>query len=452
MPDFKSFVYRFFACVLMLAVAGCFSAPEDEYDPNFKQRSYQSIPGVAPKTDAEAIARAASPHGEYAPPTNIKPETPTGLPTAETLPYGQATRIGEFVNTPTVKVGLLIPMTGPSASLGQSLLDAAIMAVYDKYSNMSQRDITARIELLPQDTGDTIEGAEKAAQDALEAGATILLGPVFGKQVNAVSSNARSRNIPVVTFSNNATVAGNGVYLFGFIPEQQVIRVIQYAIARKYANVAALVPSNPYGATIVKQLSSEMRKNGGRAAPIEYYQEDLSSLDVNVGRLSRFLQEQQSTAQQALFIAEGGTKLKTLTDTLTTNNINSGKIQFLGTGLWDDTTITKNTALSGGWFASSPPEKYSAFEQHFVNTFNYKPDRRASLSYDAVALAATLAIESKGEGFPTSLITDQAGFSGPANGIFRFREDGTIERGLSVLSISPGGFHTVDPAPTTFNQ
>jgi hypothetical protein len=317
---------------------------------------------------------------------------------------------------------------------------------------MSQRDITARIELLPQDTGDTIEGAEKAAQDALEAGATILLGPVFGKQVNAVSSNARSRNIPVITFSNNTTVAGDGVYLFGFIPEQQVIRVIQYAIARKYANVAALVPSKPYGATIVKQLSSEMRKNGGRAQPIEYYQEDLSSLDVNVGRLSRFFQEQQTVTQQALFIAEGGAKLKTLTETLTANNINSGKMQFLGTGLWDDTDIVKNVALSGGWFASSPPEKYQAFEQHFISTFNYKPDRRASLSYDAVALAATLAIESNGKGFPTSLITDQAGFSGPANGIFRFREDGTIERGLSVLSISPGGFRTVDPAPTTFNQ
>lgn len=451
MPYFMRFVYRFFACVMLLSVAACFAPPSRDKDQGYTMRSAAPAPTASKAADAMAIARAAGAN-DYAPPTNIKTEGPGAQTTPETAPYGVATRIGEAVHAPTVKVGLLIPMTGSSAALGRSMLDAAILAIYDKYTSMSQRDITARIELLPQDTGDSIEGAEKAGQDAIEAGATIILGPVFGKQVNAVASIARPKGIPVITFSNNATVAGDGVYLFGFIPEQQVIRVIQYAITRKYPNVAALVPSNPYGATIVKQLSTEMRKNGGRAHPIEYYQEDMSALDTNVGRLSRFLQEQQTAGSQALFIAEGGAKLKTLTDLLATNGINSSKVQLLGTGLWDDTDIIKNTALSGGWFASSPPEKYQSFEQHFTSTYTYKPDRRASLSYDAVALAATLAISSNGTGFTTQLIVDPVGFSGPANGIFRFREDGTIERGLSVLAISPTGFRAVDPAPTIFNQ
>lgn len=443
---------------MLVAVAGCFS-PQDEEDESAAAAPQQVSRTVAPTppSDAAQVAHAAvSPQDkakEYAPPSDIKVEPPGAQTSPETNPYGPATHTTEEVAAaPTIKVGLLIPMSGTSGELGQSLLDAGIMAIYDKYNTLSKHDLTARIELLPEDTGESVEGAEKAAQDAIEAGATMILGPVFGKQVSAVASIARPRKVPVITFSNNATVAGDGVYLFGFIPEQQVIRVIQYAIARKYANVAALVPSNPYGATIVKQLTAEMRKNGGRAHPIEYYQENLSSLSNNVGRLARFLQEEQNGKQQSLFIAEGGSKLKFLTDTLSANGITSGKIQFLGTGLWDDLEITKNAAVSGGWFASSPPEKYRAFEEHFVSTYGYKPDRRASLSYDAVALAATLAIASNGQGFSTSLIVDSVGFSGPANGIFRFHEDGTIERGLSVLAISPNGFQTVDPAPTSFNQ
>lgn len=458
MPYFKPFVYRFFACVMLAALTSCYAAYDDEESPRYTTRpatatspaipvgSQSNKPPVAPADATNA------PKDQFAPQSNIRKDSENPTPAAEDPRYSVPTKIGEEVQAPTVRVGLLLPMTGASAALGQSLLDAATLAIYDKYNSMASRDITARIELVPEDTGETIEGAEKAAQDALEAGARVLLGPVFGKQVSAVGSLARPSGVPVITFSNNAAVAGEGVYLFGFVPEQQVNRVIQYAISRKFANVAALVPSNPYGATIVKQLSAEMRKTGGRAHPIEYYQENLSSLDVNIGRLSRFLQEQQTTSNQALFVAEGGTKLKSIMDALTTSGITSSKIQLLGTGLWDDTEIGKIPALSGGWFASSPPEKYRSFEQHFNSTYGYKPDRRASLSYDAVALAATLAIAANGGNIPPSLIIDPVGFSGPANGIFRFHEDGTIERGLSVLSIAPGGFKTVDPAPTLFSE
>lgn len=388
---------------------------------------------------------------EYAPPSHINKDEP--VQPLQPGGYAPATHMGEEStnNTPTVKVGLLIPMSGESTELGKSLLDAAVLAVYDKYSSLGVHDITAKVELLPKDTGDTVEGAEKAAQDAMQEGATLILGPVFSKQVNVVASSARHKNIPVITFSNNIAVAGDGVYLFGFVPEQQVVRILQYSLSRNITNVAALVPSNPYGAAIVKQLSTEARKHGGRIYPVEYYSEDMKALDNNVGRLARFLQDTPNKGQ-SLFIAEGGGKLKTLADTLVANGINSGNIQMLGTGLWDDVEVTKWPSVNGGWFASSPPEKYHTFEQHFMSTYSYKPERRASLSYDAVALVINLALVSGGKGFPVDKITDPVGFNGPANGIFRFREDGSIERALSVLMVTPAGFKTIDPAPAMFNQ
>ncbi len=398
-----------------------------------------------PPPPASSTAPAPAPE-DYGPPSHLGQEE-------QQVPgkYAPPSHIDEATKAVTVKVGLLIPLSGTEKELGKSLLDAAVLAIYDKYAVLSPREISAKVELLPEDTGDSIEGAEKAAQDAIQSGATLLLGPVFSKQVTAVASIARSKHVPIVTFSNNIAVAGDGVYLFGFIPEQQVGRIVQYSVAHQITNIAALVPSNPYGATIVKQLSAEVKKLGGRAYPIEYYPQDMRALDVNVGRLARFLQD-EPTKGRALFIAEGSQKLKTLTDTLTANGVPPGSIQLLGTGLWDDAEITRWPNLTGGWFASSPPEKYHAFEQHFLATYGYVPERRASLSYDAVALASTVAISAAGTGFPAATLTDPVGFSGPANGIFRFHDDGTIERGLCVLSVTPQGFKTIDPAPTSFIQ
>lgn len=458
MPHLSAFsksAQRLLAATMLLTLSACFMGPsEDEGNENvppprvITRPSTQTpaAPAASSATNPALPPVTANPNDGFAPPSHLNKDEPLAPGT-----FAPASHIGEAAKATTVKVGLLIPMSGDSKALGQSLLDAAVLAVYDKYSVLSPREISAKIELLPEDTGDTVEGAEKAAQDAMASGATLILGPVFGKQVTAVASLTRSKHVPIITFSNNAAIAGDGVYLFGFLPEQQVARIVQYSADHKMLNIAALVPSNPYGAAIVKQLSAEVRKKGGRAYPIEYYPENMTALDVNVGRLARYLQDDPHKGQ-ALFIAEGSQKLKTLIDTLAANGITSANVQLLGTGLWDDPEITRLPALAGGLFASSPPEKYHAFEQHFISTYNYKPERRASLSYDAVALASTIAIGSAGAGFPTAAITDPVGFSGPANGIFRFHPDGTIERGLSVLRITPGGFSTIEAAPTEFNQ
>jgi len=248
---------------MLLALAACFAHPHRQGNENSPAASASATPSPATSRPKDAIppvppSQPTPKDEDYAPASHMNNENSSdnGL-------YGPATHIGEASKAPTVKVALLIPMSGDSAALGQSLMDAAVLAIYDKYAAMSSHDITARVELLPKDTGDTIEGAEKAAQDAIQEGATLILGPVFGKQVSAVASYARHKNIPVISFSNNTAVAGDGVYLFGFIPEQQVDRIVQYAVSRKINNIAALVPSNPYGAAIVKQLSAVVRKGGG---------------------------------------------------------------------------------------------------------------------------------------------------------------------------------------------
>src|SRR3546814_12095909 len=58
----------------------------------------------------------------------------------------------------------------------------------------------------------------------LAEGAQIIIGPVFSSSTAAVAPLAQARGVKVLSFSTDRAVAGNGVYLLGFTPDQQVER------------------------------------------------------------------------------------------------------------------------------------------------------------------------------------------------------------------------------------
>ena len=75
--------------------------------------------------------------------------------------------------------------------------------------------------------------------------------------------------------------------------------------------------------------------------------------------------------------------------------------------------------------------------------------RAATLSYDAVSLVAALVKTQGAQRFTDQVLANPSGFSG-IDGIFRFRADGTNERGLAVLRVAPGGGQIASPAPKSF--
>ena len=55
-----------------------------------------------------------------------------------------------------------------------------------------------------------------------------------------------------------------------------------------------------------------------------------------------------------------------------------------------------------------------------------------------------------GQRFAPEILTNPSGFSG-VDGIFRFRADGTNQRGLAVLRVTPAGPQVISPAPRAFS-
>lgn len=338
-----------------------------------------------------------------------------------------------------VRIAILLPLKHPSKetrAVAQSMLDAAQMAMFD----MGARSMM----LLPRDTGPTPETAAAAASDVIAKGAEIILGPLLANDVRAVAPIARAKNIPVVAFSTDRTVAGDGVYLLSFMPGQEVSRVVSYAVSKGRGKFVALVPQTAYGQLVEEAFRTAVAQSGREVVAVQTYQPNPQALEPAVKAVAKM-------GFDTIFLPEGGTMLRSLGPILTIKGVDSRKVKFIGTGLWDDPAVAGEPSLHGGWFAVPPQEQRINFITRYQQLYGTKPPRIASLAYDAIALSATLAGGSPGRRYTRATIADANGFAG-IDGIFRFRSDGMTERGLAVMEVSAEGKSVVSPAASTFQS
>lgn len=345
----------------------------------------------------------------------------------------------------TVRIGLLVPLTGREAELGRALRDAATVSLFDKYTRLSARQQGVRVELLPRDTGDTPQQAAEAMEHALADGAAFIIGPLFAEATSAAAPRARAKDVSVLSLSNTRTQASPGTYMFGFSPAEQAERVVSYAIAAGKPRIAVLAPGDALGNIVLTAARNAARHQGFELAAEATYLPQGADIE---GALNRLMPPGTAPAFDALLIPEGGPALDTLLRGLSARGVTPGSMQFLGIGLWDDVELLQRVALDKAWVASSPPELTGAFDRRFRETYGYTAPRIASLAYDAVALAVTLA--TSGRPFDAATLTQKAGFSGPTNGIFRLRANGLVQRGLAVMEVHGRSLRVISPAPAGF--
>ena len=342
------------------------------------------------------------------------------------------------LGTGQVKVALILPLSaaGNAGIAGQAMRNAADMALAEfKAPN---------IQLLVKDDGGSGDGARLAAQQALDEGAEIILGPLFAQSVGVVGQVARSRNIPVIAFSTDANVASRGVYLLSFLPESDVSRIVQYATSNGKRSFAVLIPDNPYGTVVEAAFKQEVARRGGQIVALEHYPHDKVGMSGPVRNVA-----QAAARADALLIPDGGDALPDIAQVLVASGVNTKKLQLLGTGLWDDPRVFATPALDGGWYAAPDGAGYRNFASRYEARFKQQPVRTATLAYDAVALIAALVKTQGPQRFSPEVLTNPSGFTG-IDGLFRFRADGTNERGLAVLRVTPSGPQTISPAPRSF--
>ena len=358
------------------------------------------------------------------------------------------------------KVGLLVPLSGPNAELGQAILNAAQLALFEAGGD--------HLTLIPRDTGGTSDGAANAARAALADGAGLILGPLLAAEVRAVKPIAADAHLNVIAFSTVTDLAGGNTFLMGFLPKEEVVREVGFARERGLGHFAALAPNSPYGHLMADALRQAASATGASVTSIEFY--DPSGADAGAA-IRRLLPGSAASgdavsaapdpdlspapmpmpAFDALLLPEGGAQLGQIARQLKAAGLDTKAVHLLGSGLWDVPDIGSEPVLDGGWFAASPPDARRDFERRYRATYGRDPPRLASLGYDAAALAGALAHGQGGPPFSRAAILSPKGFTG-VDGLFRFTPDGLVERGLAVLEVEPEGNVVVSPAPQSFEN
>lgn len=330
------------------------------------------------------------------------------------------------------RVAVLVPLSGANAGIGQSLVNAANLALTDTGDE--------RIRITAYDTA---RGAAAAANEALADGNGLFLGPLLADDVRAVAPVARRANVPVIAFTNDTDAAGQGVYIMGFNPAQSVQRVVAHARARGAERFGALVPAGIYGQRASQAMIAAVEQAGGRMVGMQNFERSEASLRAAVGRLSG------QGEYDAVLVADGA-RISAIAAPLVRQG--SAGARILGTELWaTDTDLGSEAALRGAWFAAASDTMFDQFRNRYRTRYRANPYRLASLGYDAVLLVVRVAADwPTGRRFPEEALRDRTGFIG-IDGAFRFGADRVAERALEVREVTAGGTDIVSPAPRSFD-
>jgi ABC-type branched-subunit amino acid transport system substrate-binding protein len=369
------------------------------------------------------------------PPAVATPDTTAGHPLTENSPAFLTMPNIPPDHTP-VRVGIILPFSSGTPSvraLAQAMMKAATLALYES----GNKDMI----LMTADEGSTPADAVAAGQKLLNQGAEIIIGPLYGPSTKAIAADARDKGVAILSFSTDRSAAGDGVYLINFLPGNDTGRVVSYALAHGHHKIAALVPENALGSITMDVLKGALTAGNGELGEVQRFPGTAETVVAAAGNIAK-------TDADAVFIPQGGAVLHAAAPAL--GGLDPSKVKLLGTGQWNDPSLTSEPMLNGAWFAAPDPKDEVAFNAKYREAYGSNPPPLAGLAYDAVWVAAKLA--ERGEPykrFTKTALTDPNGFSG-ADGIFRFAPDGIAERGLAILSVGPEGFRVVDPAPTTF--
>ncbi len=348
-----------------------------------------------------------------------------------------------------VRIGVLLPFSASSAGAraeADSMLKAAQLALFDVGHS--------RMVLIPKDTVGTAPGARAAAISAIEDGADVILGPLYSANVEAVMSVACNDGPPVIAFSNDSAVAGQGAFLLGLTPENELQRLVRYAADNERTRIAALVPDTQFGFKAIDVIENTAYTSGAEFMTYEFYADGANAVEladpVRAVSSSAAKPGSELSGYNAIVMPEGGSRILALAPLLPRFDIDPRVVQFLGGSLWRDDRLLNEPVLDGAWFVAPDPVARSSFEASYFDAYGDQPRRLTGIAYDAVALVSVMTQAQGAAGITQDALMDPQGFYG-SDGLFRFTPNGMAERALAVFEIRGGSFQVLDPAPQQFS-
>lgn len=357
---------------------------------------------------------------------------------AEPTPSAGPAASGDVIGAGSVRIALVLPKSagGQSAQIAGQLRNAAELALKDFPG--------ADVQITVKDDAGTTEGGQRAASEAIAEGAQLIIGPLNAVSARGVAGPARSAGVPVVTFTTDTTVAARGVYLIGFLPSVDVERIVSYAASQNRKSMAAVVPDDAYGMVVEAAFREQAAKSGARVIAVERYKGDPVDMQAKAAAVAKL-----GASIDSVFVPDTGANAAQVIQAMVSAGLDRSRVKFLGSGRWGDSASLASPALAGGWFPAVDPQGADGFKSRYQASYGQAPGPLAILGYEAVFLAAGLVRNAGTKPFRDDVLLSRNGFLG-VTGLFRFKADGTSERGLAVMEVAGGAAKQISAAPKQF--
>lgn len=350
---------------------------------------------------------------------------------------------GPRINTGApVPVALLVPRGGTAGDniLAQNLENAAKLAMRDLGG--------VEIDLRVYATAGNASTAAAVATQAVNEGAKIILGPVYGEAANAAGVAAAAKGVNVLSFSNNPTIAGGNVFILGPTFENTANRMVGYAKRNGKDRIVVLHAQDVAGQLGLRAVQNAVAANGATLAGQVEYAPSQSSVVTAVPRVRATIN--QSGANALFMTTSSASALPLFSQMLPEGGVNPAETQFIGLTRWDIPPQTLDLpGVQGGWFAIPDPVASGAFNQQYTAAYGSPPHPLAGLAFDGIAAVGALVQSGDGGALTGASLTQGAGFRG-ASGIFRLRPNGQNERGLAVATVQERKVVILENAPQSF--
>jgi hypothetical protein len=338
-------------------------------------------------------------------------------------------------------VALLVPHGSADAQeegLARDLEAAARLAVSDLGG--------VEIDLRVYGTAGQPAQAQQAALNAVADGARIILGPLHAASANAVAVAVAGRDINVLAFSNNPTIAGGNLFVLGQTFRTTADRLVRHAIGEGLGRIITVYSDNLAGRLGRDAIARAAQTQGATLAGTVAYE---FSQDGVVNAVPEIRTMAETNAADAIFLtANTAGALPLFSQMLPEAGLGPDRVQYIGLARWDTPPQTLDLpGVQGGWFALPDPARSARFASRFEAAQGNPPHPIAGLAYDGIA--AVGALTKAGRGLTRGDLTQPAGFQG-VNGVFRLLPDGSNERGLAVATITDGAVQILSPAPQSF--
>ena len=308
-----------------------------------------------------------------------------------------------------IKIGLLVPLSGKNAEIGQSIIKATQLAI-NKINN-------SEIEIIPKDTKSSPEITLRSAKELGQLGVKVIIGPVFNdsllyldevKEITflALTNKISNNRINIINSGINATSQLNTIKKF--IELNEIKKTIFLTPDVSYKNEIKKAISNSKIKVMKNYIyNSDPTKLTKQIEKITNYKRRKQNLEDEILRLEKSNENNKKLLIERLkkrdtlgnvnfdsiIIADFDESLKSVTTSLLYTDISPKKKYFITFNQWFDESLLKETSSQPIYFPSINKKNYEEFISEYFEKFNQFPNQLSFLSYDLIGLVYYLILQ-----------------------------------------------------------